>query len=210
MVLCSGCPRSYHAQCLNKTFRIKANSKLQFHCPQHECADCEQKTSDAGGLIYRCRWCERGYCEDCLDFDKADLLGDNLKEYEILGFPAVVQAFYIKCPSCKDLHAENPTEREFCDEMAQVYDAEFEDLMAGGDEAVAASPKVTVSPFSSAASLTDGTTRDSSSVTTPRLDHDGYEMIGSGKIESSRKRKADTSSDVLFTKSAKRAMRFTL
>lgn len=46
-------------------------------------------------MLYRCRWCERGYCEDCLDWDKTELLGENLKEYEILGFPAVSQAYYV-------------------------------------------------------------------------------------------------------------------
>ena len=46
-------------------------------------------------MLYRCRWCERGFCEDCLDWDTTELLGENLKEYEILGFPAVTQAYYV-------------------------------------------------------------------------------------------------------------------
>ncbi|KAI7080730.1 hypothetical protein KC327_g92 [Hortaea werneckii] len=40
-----------------------------------------------------CRWCENGYCEDCLDFDTAQLVGPTLPELEMLGFGAVDQAW---------------------------------------------------------------------------------------------------------------------
>ena len=26
---------------------------MHFHCPQHQCADCQQNTTDAGGMLYR-------------------------------------------------------------------------------------------------------------------------------------------------------------
>lgn len=52
LLLCSSCPRSYHVDCLNAKFKGLAK-KPNFFCPQHECADCEKKTTDAGGLIYR-------------------------------------------------------------------------------------------------------------------------------------------------------------
>jgi len=51
-------------------------------------------------MIYRCRWCEHGYCEDCLDFDTANLVGEMLPELEMLGLAAVSQAWFIECPSC--------------------------------------------------------------------------------------------------------------
>lgn len=53
MILCSGCPRSYHYTCLDRDFKAKSKGKMQFHCPQHQCADCQQNTTDAGGMLYR-------------------------------------------------------------------------------------------------------------------------------------------------------------
>ena len=151
---------------------------MNFHCPQHQCVDCQQNTTDAGGMLYRCRWCERGYCEDCLDWDKTELLGENLKEYELLGFPAVTQAFYIKCPNCFDHHVESPEARDYCSYQAKEIDARYE-LLVEEQEEVAKKPM----PQTPAESLTDGTTLDNSSgITTPRFDHP--------KTTSSRKRKA--------------------
>lgn len=98
LFLCSGCPRSYHLHCLDKSFQQRAKSST-FYCPQHECVDCQAKTSEAGGLIYRCRWCENGYCEDCLE-DTVRLVGETLPEYEMLGFGAKDNAWYAECPSC--------------------------------------------------------------------------------------------------------------
>ena len=89
MVLCDGCPRAYHMKCLAPEFKVKAKGWAGFYCAQHECHDCQSKTSEAGGLIFRCRWCELGYCEDCLDWDKATLVGAILPELEMLNFGAV-------------------------------------------------------------------------------------------------------------------------
>ena len=101
---CSLCPRSYHHACLDADARKRAKGKMNFSCPQHNCAECESKTGDAGGMLFRCRWCERAYCEDCADWEKTELLGENLREYELLGFPDVSQAYYVKCPECTDHH----------------------------------------------------------------------------------------------------------
>lgn len=97
--LCAGCPRSYHPGCLDKPFQKKAKLAM-FFCPQHECVDCQAKTAEAGGLLYRCRWCENAYCEDCLDWDVAKLIGATLPEYDMLGFGAMSNAWYVECPSC--------------------------------------------------------------------------------------------------------------
>lgn len=99
IVCCTGCPRSYHKKCLGKPSRIRAFGG-QFYCPQHECVDCQAKTADAGGLIYRCRWCENGFCEDCLDWSNAKLIGETLPEYEMLGHESKQNAWYIDCPVC--------------------------------------------------------------------------------------------------------------
>ena len=186
LILCSGCPRSYHFNCLDQDAKARSRGTMNFNCAQHHCFDCLQKTSDAGGMIYRCRWCDRGYCEDCLDWDKTDLLGENLKEYELLGFPSVTQAFYIQCPGCFDHHIEKPESQEFCDSRAIDIDTQYQSLL---DEqalvaAAAEVAKPTV-PFSRAESLTDATTLDDSGVCTPQLGSNDI-MLSS----SSRKRKA--------------------
>ena len=46
LILCSGCPRSYHYACLDRDFKSKSKGKMHFHCPQHQCADCEQNTTN--------------------------------------------------------------------------------------------------------------------------------------------------------------------
>ena len=187
LILCSGCPRSYHYQCLDKDAKARSRGKMNFNCTQHHCFDCLQKTSDAGGMIYRCRWCERGYCEDCLDWDKTDLLGENLKEYELLGFPAVTQAFYIQCPGCTDHHCEDQDANKFCEARAIEIDAQhqsFLDEQALIAAAAEAAKKLAVPP-SRAESLTDATTLDDSGICTPKFgSNDG--IIAS----SPRKRKA--------------------
>ena len=160
---------------------------MNFFCPQHQCADCQQNTTNAGGMIYRCRWCERGYCEDCLDWDKTDLLGETLKEYEMLGFPAVNQAFYIKCPNCHDHHMEDIKARDFCTREASKIDKQFEkfqqeqDLLAAATE-VAKKPTVPPTP---AESMTYATTLNSSGLTTP-----GSDRVEKSSLTNSRKRKA--------------------
>ena len=186
-MLCSGCPRSYHYECLDKEFRARSRGNMTFRCPQHQCIDCEQKTADSGGLIFRCRWCERGYCEDCLEWEKTELVGENLKEYELLGFPAVSQAFYISCPSCKDYHAEDSGTREFYEKMALQYDAQHAEAL---DEkalvaAVAEVAKKPILPPSRAESLTDATTLDCSGISTPQLG-----ALDPTSASVSRKRKA--------------------
>ena len=186
MVLCSSCPRSYHHECLDKEFKVALRGKIQFHCPQHQCVDCQQKTSDAGGMIYRCRWCERGYCEDCLDFDKTKLLGENLKEYELLGFPAVTQAFYISCPACHDHFEEDEKARTFCREMALIIDEQHSKMLKENALTISADEetKKGLLSLSRAESLTDATTLDVSGATTPQT------ICTYGKTMSERKAKS--------------------
>ena len=137
-------------------------------------------------MIYRCRWCERGYCEDCLDFDKTTILGNNLKEYEVLGFPEVTQAFYISCPSCADHHIQDPTAKLFCDNKARDYDTEHERFLetraaqATTDEE---DRKAMLAP-SRAESLTDATTLDDSGLSTPQV-----EAMDGMRVSTRRKRK---------------------
>lgn len=152
---------------------------MSFNCSQHQCYDCQQKTSDAGGLIFRCRWCERGFCEDCLDWDKTELIGENLKEYELLEYPSVTQAYYICCPSCTDHHASNPAEKTFCDEQAADIDMKYRIMLEEQDTKATSIPTM-----SDTQSMTDASTLDDSAVATPFFGADD------GGRSSRKKRKA--------------------
>ncbi|KAI9799832.1 MAG: hypothetical protein M1825_004393 [Sarcosagium campestre] len=166
LILCTGCPRAYHHGCLDPASQARTKNRAgQFYCPQHQCYECDAKNVDAGGLIYRCRWCEHGYCDDCLDFDKTDLLGENLVEYQLLGRDAVSQAFYIRCPTCKHRHAEDPAAHSFCQARAREFEEQLDQLHEPFAEQESSS--LQTAHTSRAASLTDATTVDDSAVNTP-------------------------------------------
>ncbi|KAF2467684.1 uncharacterized protein BDR25DRAFT_374512 [Lindgomyces ingoldianus] len=134
LIPCKGCPRSYHHDCLEKDFQTKVQSWNGFYCPQHECLDCGKKTSDAGGLIYRCRWCKDGYCEDCLDCGKEELIGENLPEFEMLGEGPSSQGFYIKCPNCVEYAQTDRKGREWMESMEQSYQEQYEEHVKQREE----------------------------------------------------------------------------
>jgi SWI/SNF-related matrix-associated actin-dependent regulator of chromatin subfamily A member 5 len=56
LVLCQGCPRVFHAECVGQT-KKQMEKVLQFYCPQHRCCGCERRTTEAGGMLFRCQTC---------------------------------------------------------------------------------------------------------------------------------------------------------
>jgi SWI/SNF-related matrix-associated actin-dependent regulator of chromatin subfamily A member 5 len=157
MYLCSGCPRSYHLACLSKQFQAKAKSKMNFHCPQHDCHDCERSTGNAGGLIYRCRWCHKGYCEDCLD-SNSQLLGETIPEYAVLDYAPKRNAWYIHCTECKESQ-EDPAFGKLIASMAKQHDKEYAELLQAQHDTLILSSRDE--------SMTDGITLESSGQATP-------------------------------------------
>ncbi|KAF8421661.1 SNF2 family N-terminal domain-containing protein [Tirmania nivea] len=125
--LCSGCPRAYHVGCLPPRYKTKAKNTIldRFYCPQHQCADCDQKTSNAGGMLFRCRWCENAYCEDCMDWDGTNLLGDNLVEMDLMQYGEQSTVHWIKCVQCIEQHKGNADYQKMCDELAADWDAQM-------------------------------------------------------------------------------------
>jgi SWI/SNF-related matrix-associated actin-dependent regulator of chromatin subfamily A member 5 len=121
MVECRSCPRAYHYDCLDSQYQAKVKGFNGFYCSQHNCADCGKTTNDAGGLIFRCRWCPQGFCEDCLDWDKTELVGDNLPEFELMGEEHTTGGFYIKCPACVEASEENEEQKEWIANMEKQY-----------------------------------------------------------------------------------------
>jgi SWI/SNF-related matrix-associated actin-dependent regulator of chromatin subfamily A member 5 len=136
VVLCVGCPRTYHPGCLTKEARTKAQG-MTFYCPQHECRDCGAKTTDAGGVIFRCRWCENGFCEDCLDWDTSKLIGHSLPEFEMLGFNRVTQAFYIECSHCVEHWKDHPMEKAEIEGQKERIQENYNAMMAAIEESAA-------------------------------------------------------------------------
>lgn len=139
VVLCAGCPRAYHRNCLTKDQKARSMG-MSFYCPQHECHDCGGKTSESGGLIFRCRWCENGFCEDCMDWDNINLVGETLPEFEMMGFGRINQAHYIDCFHCvehwrrdaKAFKAMNKEKMRYEREYESFVDS-FDDTMDGAD-----------------------------------------------------------------------------
>lgn len=174
---CQLCPRAYHFKCLESEYKSKALG-WQFNCPQHICADCRQGTTDAGGMLYRCRWCERAYCEDCIDFDETKLIGNTLMEYELLGYPEMTQAFYIQCKHCTDHFKELPQDEKLCLDIAEGIRLEYEGRF--GDKSTDTSTR--------AGSSTDATTLETTGSNTPIvIDDDDADSTASRK----RKAKAE-------------------
>ncbi len=131
LALCDRCPRSYHVKCLSPQMRanLKATS-MSWSCPQHECIDCSRKTAQCGGMLYRCRFCEAAHCEDCIDFDNTNLVGENLKEYRMLGFGHSDQAYYVECQKCLVHWAENPEDKQITLDMVLEFDEDYEKFLA--------------------------------------------------------------------------------
>ncbi|RDL30369.1 p-loop containing nucleoside triphosphate hydrolase [Venustampulla echinocandica] len=176
LVLCQRCPRSYHMKCLDKGFQATAKG-WQFNCPQHECYDCLQKTTDAGGMLYRCRFCEKAYCEDCLDFEKSTLIGDTLPEFDLLNYPEATQAFYIQCHICADHFEQVPNDKKMCEDVAESARIRHEEVFGEQRES-----------STGPASLTDATTAETTSVNTPMEIEDDEVMF----VPNKNKRKLDT------------------
>lgn len=125
LVLCSGCPRSYHSKCLDKNILAKSTSATgQMRCSQHQCFDCEKKTAEAGGLIYRCRWCEKGYCEDCMDWDTVNLIDESIPEFEMLNY-YTNNAWFVECQACVEHWKEDAGDYKFVQKQKALIEKEY-------------------------------------------------------------------------------------
>ncbi|KAJ4379901.1 hypothetical protein N0V86_005085 [Didymella sp. IMI 355093] len=135
LIECKSCPRAYHYDCLSPAYQTKVKGFSGFFCSQHNCVECGKNTTDAGGLILRCRWCPQGFCEDCLDWDKAGLVGQNLPEFKIMGEPSPSGGFYIKCPDCVAACDKDNRRREWLKNTEEGYKQQHDDWLKEREEA---------------------------------------------------------------------------
>ena len=114
-----------------------------------------------------------------MDWDKTQLIGENLKEYELLQFPSVTQAYYIQCPTCTVDHSSNPAVKAFYDGQAADIDKDYQVMLEDQDANITSIP-----PQSDTQSLTDASTVDDPALATP------YFGVDHASRSSRRKRKA--------------------
>jgi SWI/SNF-related matrix-associated actin-dependent regulator of chromatin subfamily A member 5 len=143
LVMCSHCPRVFHAACQNITAKELRHALVS--CSQHECTMCSAPASVAG-LLFRCRTCPQAFCESCLDIHgEVDYVGEILPEFLLLGRPARPNAYFIQCCDCKERLAEDPGERAEWEEQFKRDDAALAKIRAENmglevDEPTSATP----------------------------------------------------------------------
>ncbi|KIY45888.1 hypothetical protein FISHEDRAFT_48182 [Fistulina hepatica ATCC 64428] len=117
LVCCTYCPRVFHRSCHGMSENSRIPSFIS--CTQHSCLTCFRKSSEVGGLLFRCRTCPQTFCEDCLPNDGWEAVGDNIPEFVVLGYQSKVCAYYIVCHLCQKDFKENPV-------LKQQWQKEFE------------------------------------------------------------------------------------
>ncbi|TGO34348.1 hypothetical protein BHYA_0201g00120 [Botrytis hyacinthi] len=135
LIQCKVCPRAYHNDCLSHSHQEKAK-KFQFACPQHICKDCKQQAGDVGGMLYRCRWCEKAQCEDCIDWKTFKPIGDTLPEFDLLGFTKAPTAFYIQCQGCTKKFETDKKFEAICERFEKKWAGELEKSNAVDEEII--------------------------------------------------------------------------
>jgi len=93
LLLCSGCPRSFHAACVGRD----EDDQSSFRCPQHSCTECGRVAGECGGLLFRCCCCPIAWCEDHASKDVVPLRNDP--QLQALGYADKSNAYYILCGS---------------------------------------------------------------------------------------------------------------
>ena len=104
IMMCDGCPASYHAKCLGYTEQDAERLLSRnggWDCPHHSCAVCQKKTAAAGGLLFRCAMCPNAYCEDHLPNEVA--ITNHCERFQNLGQRHPAQAAFVYCrQACAD------------------------------------------------------------------------------------------------------------
>ncbi|KAF8577385.1 hypothetical protein K439DRAFT_1418275 [Ramaria rubella] len=98
LLCCQFCPRVFHAACLGLPTHAQRLPMVQ--CTQHACMDCGRKSSEAGGMLFRCRTCPATHCQDCLPEGEINAVGPTIPQHLLLGYGEVSQAYWVHCQEC--------------------------------------------------------------------------------------------------------------
>ncbi|KAI0784033.1 SNF2 family N-terminal domain-containing protein [Abortiporus biennis] len=107
LVLCSWCPRVLHPKCQDLT-TAQVTKMTTVSCPQHHCAICERSNADAGGMLFRCQTCPDAFCEDCIDLDKCEIIGETIPEFLLCDYGQNASAYFIRCDGCLEHFKKYP------------------------------------------------------------------------------------------------------
>lgn len=101
LVCCDLCPAAYHPKCLGLRSAADIPAFGVWSCPHHACSTCDRRSTQVGGLLFRCSVCPEARCEDHL-MESALVVGVN-ERFEPLGFRHPKQGCYILCSGeCKE------------------------------------------------------------------------------------------------------------
>ncbi|KAF8204452.1 P-loop containing nucleoside triphosphate hydrolase protein [Mycena galopus ATCC 62051] len=109
VVLCSHCPRVFHAECHPTMNAAEVNRSMIVACGQHSCCQCSRSPSAAGGMLLRCQTCPQAFCTDCIEWDRITMLGDTVPELVLRKFGKKDSIFWIRCTECCE-HAKTEPE----------------------------------------------------------------------------------------------------
>ncbi|KAF7914755.1 uncharacterized protein EAE98_011454 [Botrytis deweyae] len=87
-------------------------------------------------MLYRCRWCEKAQCEDCIDWKTFKPIGDTLPEFDVLGFAKAPTAFFIQCQDCTKKFESGEKFKASCERSEKKWAEESEKLNAVNGEAI--------------------------------------------------------------------------
>lgn len=91
----------YHEECMNQEeITSKKNPFGNKTCPHHHCVNCGLTAINAGGLLLVCNKCQFSTCIDCVDLDAIKSIGDNIPEFEAIGYESPRHFQYITCEVC--------------------------------------------------------------------------------------------------------------
>ncbi|KAJ6520387.1 P-loop containing nucleoside triphosphate hydrolase protein [Mycena sanguinolenta] len=100
VVICSHCPRVFHAGCHPTMTAAEVNRATLINCSQHLCCQCSRSTAAVGGLLLRCQTCPQAFCTDCIDWDRITLVGDTIPEFELRKYGKKDSISFIRCTDC--------------------------------------------------------------------------------------------------------------
>ena len=101
ILCCDTCPKSYHLDCLG----LEVTPQGHFTCPWHACIECDRKSSEVGGVLFRCMDCPTAFCFDCWPSDREMIhykTPDSIKfNFESRGYDLSKNILFFRCGECE-------------------------------------------------------------------------------------------------------------